>query len=134
MISRRKAKKWKTLDAWGKNMSIREYINSKIDEIYDGVDKLKAELKAKDERTAELEEKFCQYLCHTTQSRISKEYGTAEEMIAVFEAVQEELISKILLENSAPTHNAIISALKERIAELEKEVSLQGWKETALVL
>ena len=33
MISRRKAKKWKTLDAWGKNMSIREYINSKIDEI-----------------------------------------------------------------------------------------------------
>ena len=32
MISRRKAKEWKTLDAWDKDMSIREYINSKIEQ------------------------------------------------------------------------------------------------------
>ena len=50
MISRRKAKEWKTLDAWDKNMSIREYINSKIDEIYDGVDRLKDKLKSKDKK------------------------------------------------------------------------------------
>ena len=50
MISRRKAKEWKTLDAWDKNMSIREYFDSKIDEIYDGVDRLKDKLKSKDKK------------------------------------------------------------------------------------
>ena len=39
-------------------MSIREYINSKIDEVYDGVDKLKDKLKS---RIAELEKQQGEY-------------------------------------------------------------------------
>ena len=92
MISRRKAKKWKTLDAWGKNMSIREYINSKIDEVYDGVDKLKDKLKSKDKKIKRM------------QTNLSYERDWFEEAIKQLKARDEENTN-----------------LKSRIAELEKQ-------------
>lgn len=93
MISRRKAKKWKTLDAWGKNMSIREYINSKIDEIYDGVDRLKDKLKSKDKKIKRI------------QTNLSYERDWFEELKKQLNAKDEENAN-----------------LKARIAELEKEI------------
>ena len=93
MISRRKAKEWKTLGAWGKNMPIREYINSKIDEIYDGVDKLKDKLKSKDKEIKRI------------QTNLSYERDWFEELEKQLNAKDEENAN-----------------LKARIAELEKEI------------
>ena len=92
MISRRKAKEWKTLDAWDKNMSIREYINSKIDEIYDGVDRLKDKLKSKDKKIKRI------------QTNLSYERDWFEELKKQLNAKDEENAN-----------------LKARIAELEKQ-------------
>ena len=57
------------------------------------ISKLKEELE-------ELDWKFAEYLCHTTRNRISKTYGTAEEMIAVFDQAQSDLIEEIIRENA----------------------------------
>lgn len=64
-------------------------VDEKLDQIYDAHE---AELKAKDERIAELvaerdelEYKFAGYLDHTTNSRISKTYGELSDMIRVFD-------------------------------------------------
>ena len=64
-----------------------------LDNVGKEISKLKEELE-------ELDWKFAEYLCHTTRNRISKTYGTAEEMIAVFNQAQSDLIEEIIRENA----------------------------------
>lgn len=56
-----------------------------------------AELEAK---LVNLEYEFACYLSHTTNGRISKPNGTAEEMIVVFDQAQSDLIEEIIRENA----------------------------------